>query len=527
METSEKIEKCAGESLNRIFNIVFTAILILWVFSGCTEKEKAGTTLSFRILSDDLEVHTEVLASDMFNGRMVGTDGIERAEEYISTRFEEAGLFFIPNENDYFLEFSVYANGFDKKKTQLRVFSGDGAELIAHSGQDGNFKPFYFSGSGSIEADVIFAGYGITAPEYDYDDYTGLDVEGKIVFVFRHEPNENDPSSQFAGREMTSHAYFTRKAENAYAHGAKGMVLVTDPLHHDITADLPLIMETLSLSPNEDLYAGPKKADIPDTFLVLYAGQSFINTIMDFYGIDLAEIQRKLDSGIPPHKLDFPLFRAAIEVSKQESPRELIARNSVAMVTGTVAPEKWVVIGAHHDHLGGYKGKGDTIYNGADDNASGVAAVLELAHYFSKKPPAVSLLFMTFSAEEQGLFGSRAVFEHNLLPEYPISLMINIDMIGRNPEQPLSITAEGLSDEHRSLVTKAGEKNRIDFNFRSPGRRYLSDYSSFQDQGIPVISFCTGLHDDYHKPSDESDKLVYDRMEKIVKTVQTIIESME
>jgi len=527
MEPSEKIEKCAGEYLNRIFNIVFTAILILWVFSGCTEKEKAATTFSFRILSSDLETHSTALASDMFNGRMVGTDGIERAEEYISTRFEEAGLSFIPNEDDYFLEFSVYAYGFDKKKTQLSVFSGDGAELIAHSGQDGNFKPFYFSGSGSIEADVIFAGYGITAPEYDYDDYTRLDVEGKIVFVFRHEPNETDAESVFAGTEMTSHAYFTRKAENAYAHGAKGIILVTDTLHHDITADLPLIMETLSLSPDENFYAGPQNADIPDTFLALYAGQSFINTIMDFYGIDLAEIQRKLDSGIPPHKLDFPLFRAAIEVSKQESPRELIARNSVAMVTGTVAPEKLVVIGAHHDHLGGYKGKGDTIYNGADDNASGVAAVLELAHYFSKNPPAVSLLFMTFSAEEQGLFGSRAVFEYNLLPEDPISLMINIDMIGRNPDQPVTVTVNGVTEGLRSSIHEAAEKQGIDIRFRSPGRRYLSDHSPFQDQGIPVISFFTGLHDDYHKPSDESDKLVYDRMEKIVKTVQTIIESME
>jgi hypothetical protein len=514
-------------SRNPFFKLIFTAIFILLVLSGCTEKESADITLSFRILSEDLEVHTETLASDGFNGRRVGTKGIERAEEYLARRFEEAGLSPVPKEDDYFLEFPLYEYGFDKKKTSIRVFSTDGNELIVHSNLNGNFKPFYFSGSGSIESEVIFAGYGITAPEYEYDDYAGLDVEGKIVFILRHEPNENDPTSKFAGREMTRHAYFTRKAENAYTHGAKGMILVTDPLHHDQTADLPLIMGNLSLSADENLYSGAERADVPDTFLALYTGQSFISTIMDNYSIDLAEVQRKLDSGISPQVIDMPRFRAAIEVSKQDSPRETAARNSAAIVAGSDNPDKWVVIGAHHDHLGGYEGEGDTIYNGADDNASGVAAVLELAHYFARNPPSVSVLFITFSAEEQGLLGSRAVFEHDLLPEEPISLMINIDMIGRNPDQPVTVTVHGVSEELRSAITEAAEKQHIDLDFRSTGRRYLSDHSSFQEQGIPVISFFTGLHDDYHKPSDEADKLIYDRMERIVKTVQLIIQHIE
>lgn len=512
---------------NRIFNSFLTIILILCVFSGCAKDKNGGTALSHRILSSDLEIHTEVLASDAFDGRMVGTDGIELAEKYLAKRYTEAGLSYIPNEDDYFLEFPVYEYGFYDDKTMMSIFSGDGTTLIAHSGLDGNFKPFYFSGNGSIESEVVFTGYGITAPEYEYDNYAELDVEGKIVFVLRHEPNENDPSSKFAGKEMTRHAYFTRKAENAHEHGAKGMLLVTDPLHHNITADLPLVMETLSLSPDESLYSGSQRADIPDNFIALYTGQAFINTIMDYYGIDLAEVQRKLDSGTSPHELDFPIFKAAVEVSKQDSPREMIVRNSIAMVTGTAAPENWVVIGAHHDHLGSYDGEGDTIYNGADDNASGVSAVLELAHYFAQRPPAVSLLFMTFSAEEQGLLGSRAVFEHDLLPEDPISLMINIDMIGRNPDRPVTLTVNGVTEEIRSSIHEAAEKQGIDIRFRSSGGGYLSDYSSFQEQGIPVISFFTGLHDDYHKPSDESDKLDYDRMEKIVKTVQTIIEKIE
>ena len=179
----------------------------------------------------------------------------------------------MPGRDDFFVDFTLYRVGYDASGTQLTVDVG-GKPKKTRLGTD--FRPFGFSDEGSAEAPVVFAGYGITAPEHGYDDYDGLDVEGKIVLILRHEPGEADPDSPFDGTESTAHSTFTTKASNASEHGAVGMLLVTDPLHHGPDEDLR-VGGALRLNLPE---ADAEDSDEGDLFLALHIGRSLAATIV-------------------------------------------------------------------------------------------------------------------------------------------------------------------------------------------------------------------------------------------------------
>jgi hypothetical protein len=490
-------------------------------------------TLDADIGVGELRHHLSFLASDELRGRELGTDGVARAEDYIASQFEALGLEPVPGGNDYFLEFDLFEAGYDPQRTFVRFGTGegDGAGSTATVGRD--FQPFWFSRDGSAKAEMVFAGYGITAPEYGYDDYEGLDVEGKIVFVLRHEPNENDPDSPFDGAEHSEHAFFTAKAENASRRGAAAMLLVTDPLHHDEPDNLQF-MRRLSLEPDVEPMRGPMSADVHEDFVAVHVSQELGATVAGALGGDLADMQRALDSGTRPAALGLGSVPATVAVATLEEPRRIEARNVAAYlpaardggsIDGGSIDEDLILIGAHHDHLGDSEGAGDTIYNGADDNASGTAGVLELAERFAREAEARQrgMIFATFSAEEWGLFGARAIVEEDLLPVGRIGHVVNLDMIGRNSGEPVRVYG---GTDYSDTIEAAAATIGIDVELRGHSRRSASDHTIFLREDIPALFFHTGLHDDYHEVTDEVPLVEFEHMADVVRLVAAVVRDM-
>jgi Zn-dependent M28 family amino/carboxypeptidase len=207
-------------------------------------------------------------------------------------------------------------------------------------------------------------------------------------------------------------------------------------------------------------------------------------------------------------------------VATDQSPEEVRARNAAAVLRGSdpVLRDQWILIGAHHDHLGAFQGEGDTVFNGADDNASGTAGVLALARVFSRLEPAParSIVFATFSAEERGLLGSREMVLSQIQTDR-IVLMINLDMIGRNPDEPVQIMGSASSPELRGLVEAANREEQLPLRFSGGPEAAVSDFDPFYRQGIPFLFFFTGVHDDYHGVDDEAERLSYSRLAGVVK----------
>jgi hypothetical protein len=476
------------------------------------------------ITAGELRDHVFYLASDKLQGRETGTDGIAEAENYIAAEFARYGLHPLPGEEDFFLEYTLYKKGFSQERSYL-IVSGPGGRCTATLGRD--FRPFSFSETGEVEAEVVFAGYGITAPEYDYDDYEGLDVEGKYVLVLRHEPNENDPESRFDGTNHTRHAYFKTKKENAEEHGAVGMILVTDPLHHSGPEDFRSLID-LALEP-PDLET-PASTSAHPPFLAVHIAQPIARQMLGFSLQQFRQLQQKVDEGTKPAALDIGSMTAEIGLHKIHKKIAVPARNVAGYVRGTSGREdvqgtdpdsrgEWIVVGAHHDHLGSFAGDGDTIYNGADDNGSGTAAVLELAEAVTHllPNPERNVAFVTFSGEEDGLLGSRAFLEESVLPAESIVFMMNFDMIGRNPGESLRIYGAHTLEDLRDIVAGASERYAlsVDLQSSSPYREMISDHTPFEERDIPYLAFFSGVHDDYHEVSDHAEKLFYERVEAI------------
>jgi hypothetical protein len=472
----------------------------------------------------EMRRHVEYLASDELAGRQTGTTGIRRAEAYIAGWFRKYGLQPVPGAKGYFLDFTLYRVGFDPETTRL---AGTAAGRRFRGRIESEFRPLDLSAEGEVEAEVVFAGYGITAPEYAYDDYRDLDVTGRIVLVLRHEPAENDPGSPFMGTTLTDHALFAEKVKNAHRHGAAGLILVSDPLHHPPTEDLRLSpVPLLRLDPPRAGAAGGVRLG-GGALPAVQVSQELAGRIARGSGKTLEELQRAVDQGTPPAALGLDGARARIAVRLLKDAQEVAARNVAGFLPGSNPwlQDEWILIGAHHDHVGSYPGTGDTIYNGADDNASGTAGVLELARRFAATRPAPerSLLFVTFSAEESGLFGSRALFERKLIPAERLVFMVNMDMIGRNPDQPIDIQGDGYARALRPILEEANRGLQLPLRLFGTRVRQDSDFASFYRAEVPFLSLFTGLHEDYHRPGDEADELAYDRMDRIVKLVQSAV----
>jgi hypothetical protein len=434
--------------------------------------------------------HVKYLASGELRGRGTGTPGLEKAADYIARQFKSYGL--EPAGGSYFQKFPV--------TTQARMGSGnqmqvrDGKEKRTLKLND-DFLPFNFSSAGKVAGTLVFAGYGITAPEYNFDDYAGLDVKDKIVLLMRREPQENDEKSVFAGKALTRHAQFDSKASNAKMRGARAVILLTDI--GSGAAGIERFGRT----------AGPANAGIP----IIQLRSDFGEEMLAKAGKNLKQIHGEIDKDLKPRSFAFP-ENVQVDLNVDVRRQVKTVRNVSAFLPGE--SDEYVVIGAHYDHLGlGEQfsmapSQIGTPHPGADDNASGTAGVLELARYYAGRPrPKRGILFLCFAGEEFGLLGSGFWVNNPRLPIGKAVAMINMDMIGRIRDGRVFIGGAGTGSTLKQLIADIKPNYPLQLDLSEQAGYGSSDHTSFTTKQVPVLFFFSGLHSDYHKPSDTWDKI--------------------
>lgn len=444
---------------------------------------------------DRFLAHVKYLASPEMRGRATGSPELEKAADYIAHEFRSMGLKPVEGSS-YYQAFPVTTDARLGHENRFEYAEG-GKTSRLKAGED--FLPFNFSSRGKVTAKVVFVGYGITAPEYDYDDYKSVDVKGKLVLILRHEPQEFDEHSVFDGKVYTEHAQFSSKATNAKNHGARGVILVNDTFNHRGEADeLEKFGRTV----------GPGDAGIPFVQIKEEVAERWMRDA----GRNLEEIATDIDRDLKPRSFALP---DSIEVREDVDVERAV--KSVHNVAGYLPAEtdEYVIIGAHYDHLGlgdqfslAPLQAGTTVHPGADDNASGTAGVIELARWFSGQPKQKrGILFLTFAGEELGLLGSSFYVNHPELPLAKAVAMINLDMIGRVREGKVYVGGVGTGSNLRATLEPVLARYPMHIDFSDTTGYGSSDHTSFTTKQVPVLFFFSGLHSDYHKPTDTWDKI--------------------
>jgi len=469
---------------------VAVLLFLLLVFSGF-----ASGSLPLQELSTDRYMqHVSFLASDDLKGRGNGSAELERAAEYIAAQFRSYGLQPAGDKGSYFQKFEITVEREYGPKNTLQV-TGTARQ------KDKDFVTMPVSSSGIYEGPIVFVGYGMTSESLKWDDYAGVDVKGKAVLAFRHDPEETNPSGRFA-KDPAMPSTFINKARNARLHGATAILFITDPNNHSGEADA----------------VGKATSELEfrdSSILAMHVTRESVASLFTQAGKNMADVQKAIDQDARPQSFEFPNSRVRISTDIK-SIRKTI-RNVMASVRGSDPQlrNEWVVIGAHYDHLGlgdpnNSLSKADVgkIHHGADDNASGTAGVLELAKLISANKQAFkrSILLMTFSGEELGLFGSNHFVNNPTVPLASIAAMINMDMIGRLSNRPLNVMGTGTSPDFPGWVTDANKAVGLNLAFSSGGHEG-SDHVSFNGKRIPTLFFFSGLHSDYHRPTDTADKI--------------------
>ena len=534
-----------------------------------------------------LKESVSYLSSDELEGRGVGSEGLNKAAEFLASQFSQIGLKTDLFEGTPFQKFEVTVTTElgSAEKNRLTIWGppleGDRPRPMGLKVGE-QFTPLATGGSGSFDAPLVFAGYGITAKDlkrgeesFAYDDYAHIDVKGKAVIILRKEPQQKDEKSPFDGAKPSQHALFTRKLANANEHGAAAVIFVNDgnELSNrreegrkallaalDKLAKLRTELEAATEPAVRDKLAGEIAAAAEeaatvskglanaDTLLpfngagedsshkklpVYFVTRSAVEpAIKETLGKDLAALEAEIDSNLVPQSADLGNWKALGETSVIQKTAEV--KNVVAVLEGEgPLADETIVLGAHYDHLG-MGGAGSLapwttdIHNGADDNASGTATLLEIARRLatSGERPRRRIVFIAFTGEERGLLGSAHYVRQPRFPLENTVAMFNLDMVGRLNENKLQVFGTGTAKEFEPLVDKLGEQYGFEVA-KHPGGFGPSDHSSFYAKKIPVLHLFTGTHSDYHRPSDDSPKINVEGMRRVADMLVEIVQATD
>ena len=473
--------------------------------------------------------HVEALASPQLEGRLAGSAGERLAADYIVSALQKIGAKPLPGQSDLRLPFDFTAGARDggssvglnlKSPPQPAPAGGTvtGGTVVAAAA----VRALSFSDDGIVRGPVVFAGYGIVVPEsqgFGYDSYATLDVKEKIVLVLRYFPEDADQKTRGI---LARYADLRYKAMQARQHGAKAMMVVTGPSSPNAGELVPMSFDTA--------LAG-------SGIVAVSIGGDDANLM--FRGADktLAQAQKALDSA-NPHIAGFELPGIDVSVRASVVREKRTGRNVVGYlpatdpVTATAKP--WVAIGAHYDHLGHGEagntlaGKDDAgkIHFGADDNASGSAAVLAVAATLARERRHRNILIALWSGEELGLIGSAAFAAAPPVPLDRLAAYLNFDMVGRMQDNKLTVQAAGTSPAWGKILEQANVAAGFDLVVQDDPYQ-PTDVATFNLASIPSLTFFTGTHADYHKPSDTADKIDYEDLDRVADFAAAILRRVE
>src|SRR5262245_12209490 len=455
--------------------------------------------------------YVETLASEKFAGREAGSPGERLAADYIASQLTRMGAKPLPGRSDMFVPFSFTAGSRD----------GGSRAVVGSTTYDTtkDVIALSFSDDGEVSAPVVFAGYGIVVPDtqnFGYDSYATLDVKDKIVLVLRYFPEDADQQTRGILARYSDLRY---KAMAARQHGAKAMVVITGPRSPNAGQTVPMSFDTALAG------SGIPAVSVSGAVAAaLFAGAPKT----------LQAIQQELDSG-NPHAAGFPLDTAALSLKTSLVRETQTGRNVVAYFPATGAAagvvKPWIAIGAHYDHLGlgrngnSLAGKDETgkPHLGADDNASGSAAVLAIAEIIGKQPMRKrNLIVALWSAEEIGLVGSAAFVNTPPVAVNQLAAYLNFDMVGRMQDNKLAVQATGTSPIWAGVLERANVAAGFDLTLQEDPYQ-PTDVATFNQAGVPSLNFTTGAHVDYHKPSDTADKINYEDLDRVTTLALAVV----
>lgn len=478
---------------------------------------KSAETAAREVVIDTMKKDLAYLTSDELGGRCTGSPELEKAADYVAGQFKAAGLEPAGKDGTWFQPFSfTYGQGKLGTPQSLAFTVKDDETKLKYAT---DYSPLGISATGKVQGDLAFVGFGLSVKEPAYDDFADIDVKGKTVIILRRTPRWEEKDNPFQSGANTNIASLVEKVDLAAKKGATAVLFVND---RTLSKDKDELNEY-----RRDLFGTTAK--IP----VLHIKRAVADKML---GKTLAELEDAIAKDGKPQS--FVVENAKVSLEATISKPVIEAKNVVGTLPGSgPLADEVVVIGAHYDHVGrnehnnstgGAAAKGK-IHHGADDNGSGTCGLMELARRYGamKNRQGRRLVFVAFTGEELGLFGSKHYANNPVFPLEKTAVMLNMDMIGRAKEieedgkkrDRIVVYGHGTAEGFEKLVDTAN--GIFDFKmFKVAGGMGPSDHDSFYRKKIPVLFFFTGTHPDYHKPTDTADKINYECMAKVVDFVE-------
>ena len=494
-----------NETLNKL--IIALIIVLSGIFIINRSNQDKIDPGSAEIMSFEILGHIKYLASDNLRGRLPGTPGSKLAINYISKHWDAQGIEPAGTKN-YKQSFSFINSVSLGQRNMLRIRNSRKKYKV-----EKDFIPIGSSGNGSVNEDVVFIGYGFDISDsLSWNDYADVDVLDKWVLLLLDGPDGDSPHSPY-GRHKT----LNNKIIAARDHGASGILFMNRFETADDNNLRPLQYRQSSST-----------AGLP----VIQITHFVANEILIIHDQSITELRSKLDEQLTP--LSF-LVDCKVSANVNLKFAKETASNMIGFIEGNdpVLKDEYIVVGAHFDHLGlGGRRSGsldpDTliIHNGADDNASGTAGILELSHKLMNNRHLLkrSVLVVCFDAEEKGLLGSKYYVENPVRNISNTAMMVNMDMIGRLNDKPVILGGVGSSGNFENIIANARKNHTLDIETNMGGMEFgRSDHASFYRENIPVLFFFTGAHEDYHKPTDDWDKIDYQGEKKVLDFIYDLI----
>lgn len=449
-----------------------------------------------------IQADVDRLASSDWQGRGAGTPGSDAAAAWLAGQFKADGLQPVGDGGTYLQGFD-FVNGVTVGPGNRLRFR---LEPPTEWRLDRDFRPLAFSSAGAVGGDVVFAGYGIVSRDQKYDDFAGVDVKGKVVLLLRYGPGGNDLHSKWA-----AFTALRQKVSAARDRGARAVLIATGPRPD---------------KEKDELVSSKGDASFADAGIpALTVRRAVAEGLFMGSGTTLEEAQRVIDEGGKPAPR---ALAVGVDLVADVTPHRARTANVLGLLPGTDTDAEIVVVGAHYDHLGlgmissldpSPEGK---MHPGADDNASGVSGLLELARRLKGKPQRRSILFAAFGAEEEGTLGSSHFVKAPPLPLGRVAAMLNMDMIGRLRDDALDVQGTGTSPLWPRLLDEVNAPLHLKIK-RQEGGYGPSDHSPFYGASKPVLFFFTGAHPDYHRPTDTAERINAEGISRVADLVEGIL----